>query len=339
MDDRPAAAASPAVPHAPASRMIRRWAAENAQVGAVAVILIGASAIYSVLTPFFLTAQNIGNIALQSAPTLIVATVMTLVMATAGIDLSVGSLIAFVSAYSALMLQGGYPDSLVIVAMLGAGLFFGALQGWFVAYQALPPFIVTLAGLIAIRGLALFATEGHSFFITTGHPFLWFGQGHILTIPTGTLLSLAVALVGIFVLDRTTLGRHAVGIGSNQEAVRRAGVDVRRLKVAIYALSGIAAAVASFITTARLGSGSANVAVGFELSVIAAVVLGGTSLFGGRATMVGTIFGTYAIAVIENGLILLHVSPFLTGFVEGMIIILAIWTSENVVRRLRVIER
>jgi simple sugar transport system permease protein len=207
---------------------------------------------------------------------------MTLVMATGGIDLSVGSLIAFVSAYSALALQAGYSDWLVILAMLGAGVFFGGLQGWFIAYQGLAPFIVTLAGLDAIRGLALFATNGHSFFIPEGHIFLWFGQGKILGMPSGTVLSLVIAALGVFALDRTTLARHAVGVGSNQEAVRRAGVDVRTVKLVIYILSGLSAALASFITTARLGSGSANVAVGFELTVIAAVVLGGTSLFGGR---------------------------------------------------------
>ncbi len=159
------------------------------------------------------------------------------------------------------------------------------------------------------------------------------GRGWFLGIPLPAIIALIVAVIGYVVLTQTRYGRYVTGIGANVEAVRRAGVDVRRHILSVYVLTGVAAALAGIVIAARLGSGSSNAGVGFELEVIAAVVLGGTNLFGGRGTIVGTALGALTIAVIGNGLILAHISPFFTQIVTGLIILLAIWLNTRLFDR------
>jgi len=146
-------------------------------------------------------------------------------------------------------------------------------------------------------------------------------------VPMPAIIAVAILALGYLVFNETAFGRYVTGIGANAEAVRRAGIDIRRVTLAVYMLSGAAAALAGIIIAARLGSGSSNAGGGFELDVIAAVVLGGTSLFGGRGTMIGTMLGALTVAVIGNGLILAHLSPFLTPIVTGIIILIAIWLN------------
>ena len=141
------------------------------------------------------------------------------------------------------------------------------------------------------------------------------------------IIAVIVLILGFVAFNETTFGRYVTGVGANAEAVRRAGIDTKRVTLSVYAISGVAAAMAGIIIAARLGSGSSNAGGGFELDVIAAVVLGGTSLFGGRGTMLGTMLGALTVAVIGNGLILYHLSPFLTPIVEGVVILLAIWLN------------
>jgi simple sugar transport system permease protein len=211
--------------------------------------------------------------------------------------------------------------------MLLLGGLVGIVQGYFVAYEGIPAFIVTLAGLSAIRGVALLITEGYSVPISGDSWFVEIGRGWLFGIPLPAIIGLIVAIIGYIVLTQTRYGRYVTGIGANVEAVRRAGINVRRTILSVYMLTGIAAAIAGLIIAARLGSGSSNAGVGFELEVIAAVVLGGTNLFGGRGTIIGTALGALTIAVIGNGLILAHISPFFTQIVTGLIILLAIWLN------------
>jgi simple sugar transport system permease protein len=283
-------------------------------------------------TSAFLSEVNLLNLLRQAAPNLIVGIAMTFVITTGGIDLSVGSILALVNALAAIALGAGIAWPLVVIAMLLAGGVIGVVQGYFVAYEGIPPFIVTLAGLSMIRGFALLLTRGYSIPIDPASPFNGIGRGWLLGVPFPALIALAVLIVGYVVFNQTTFGRWVTGIGANAEAVRRAGVNTRRVILSAYVVSGTAAALAGIIIAARLGSGSSNAGAGFELDVIAAVVLGGTSLFGGRGTMTGTLLGGLTVAVIGNGLILAHVSPFLAPIVTGAIILIAIWLNFRIFR-------
>jgi len=300
---------------------------DNAQVLSIALFFAACIVLFSLMSPTFLTAGNILNVIRQAAPILIVAVAMTLVITTAGIDLSVGSTVALVNAVAALALATGMGWPIVVVLMLVMGGAIGGAQGWFIAYQGIPAFIVTLAGLSILRGYALYLTEGYSIPITDVPGFFWLGRGTLAGIPVPALISIVVAILGFVVMLRTRYGRQVVAVGSNMEAARRAGMPALRTVASVYVVSGVACAIAGLLIAARLGSGSSNAAVGFELQVIAAVVLGGTSLMGGKASMVGTVLGTMTIAVIGNGLILVHISPFFTQIVTGTIILVAIWMN------------
>ena len=305
---------------------------DNGGVASIALFFAVVVVLFSVITAAFLTENNLLNIVRQIAPLMIVAVAMTFVITTAGIDLSVGSVLALVNALSAIALQAGIPWPAVVVAMLVLGAGIGMLQGFFVAYEGIPAFIVTLAGLSAIRGTALLLTHGYSIPIDPQSLFNAIGRGWVAGVPMPAIIAVIVLALGYVIFNDTTFGRYVTGVGANAEAVRRAGVNIRRTILSVYALSGLAAALAGVIIAARLGSGSSNAGVGFELDVIAAVVLGGTSLFGGRGTMVGTMLGALTVAVIGNGLILAHLSPFLTPIVEGVIILIAIWLNFRIFR-------
>lgn len=278
----------------------------------------------------FLSTGNLLNLLRQSAPMLIVAMAMTFVITTGGIDLSVGSIVALVNALAAIGLKAGIPWPAVILLLLLAGAALGAVQGWFVAYEAIPAFIVTLAGLSILRGLALLMTQGFSIPIAPDSLFVQIGRGWLFGVPFPAVIAVIAVMFSFMALNLMQFGRHVVAIGANMEAARRAGVAVKWRLTMVYVLSGLAAAVAGIIIAARLGSGSSNAAVGFELEVIAAVVLGGTSLMGGKGTITGTLLGALTIAVIGNGLILSHVSPFFTQIVTGLIILVAIWLNTRV---------
>jgi simple sugar transport system permease protein len=308
------------------------WAAGHAQVLSIALFLLLACALFGLGTEAFLSEGNLLNLLRQAAPMLIVAVAMTFVITTGGIDLSVGSTVALTNALVALVLAAGVPWPLAAAGILLVGAGIGAVQGWFVAVQGIPSFIVTLAGLSALRGVALLLTQGYSIPIAPG-AFTAIGRGWLLGVPVPALLALLAAAVGFVVLRRTRYGRQVTAPGANTEAARRVGMPVRRVIGSVYAVSGAASALAGLVIAARLGSGSSNAAVGFELDVIAAVVLGGTSLAGGRGSVLGTVLGALTIAVIGNGLILAHVSPFFTQILTGAIILLAVWLNTRLFNR------
>jgi len=303
---------------------------EHAQVLSITVFFLACLVFFSATTDTFLTLGNILNVVRQAAPILVVAVAMTLVIITGGIDLSVGSQVALVNAVAAIIMAMGYPWPSVVIGMIAFGALMGIAQGWFVAYQGIPAFIVTLAGLSILRGFALWLTQGYSIPIKDAPGFFWLGRGEFLGLPVPALIAVLVAVIGYIVIAYTKYGRQVVAVGSNLEAARRVGMPAKWIVASVYMVSGIACALAGLLIAARLGSGSSNAAVGFELQVIAAVVLGGTSLMGGRGSILGTVLGTLTIAVIGNGLILMHISPFFTQIVTGAIILVAIWLNTKI---------
>ena len=307
---------------------------EHAQVLSIAAFFVLCCVVFAAVSPVFLAPGNLLNLLRQLAPMLIVAVGMTFVITTGGVDLSVGSTVALTNALAAIALADGLPWPLVVVALLLLGALVGAVQGWFTAYQKIPSFIVTLAGLSMLRGIALLLTQGYSIPISGVPGFLVLGRGWVFGVPIPAVIGLVIAIVGYVTLGQTRYGRQVVAVGANPEAARRVGMPALRVAASVFALTGAASACAGLIIAARLGSGSSNAAVGFELDAIAAVVLGGTSLMGGSGTIVGTVLGALTIAVIGNGLILVHTSPFLVQIVTGAIILAAIWLNTRVFARL-----
>ena len=295
---------------------------EHAQVLSIAAFFVVCCTVFAAASPFFLLAGNLLNVLRQFAPTLIVAVGMTFVITTGGIDLSVGSTVALTNALAAIALAAGLPWPLVALLMLLLGAGVGGLQGWFVAYQQIPSFIVTLAGLSMLRGLALLLTQGYSIPIQGAPGFVALGRGWMLGVPIPAVLAVVLAVAGYVVLGQTRFGRQVVAVGANAEAARRVGMPARRVAASVFVITGVASAWAGLIIAARRGAGASNAAGGFELDVIAAVVLGGTSLLGGTGTVIG------------NGLILVHTSPFLVQIVTGAIILAAIWLNTRVFARL-----
>ena len=313
-------------------RRVQDFVIRHAPVLSIAAFFVIICLVFTFSTSAFASNINLLNLLRQSAPILIVATAMTFVITTGGIDLSVGSTLALVNALAAIALQADIPWPVVLVLMLGVGATIGLINGYFTAYEGIPAFIVTLATLSAVRGLALLLTKGFSIPIASDIWFVQIGRGWFLGIPFPAIIAVFVLAAGYVLLTRTPYGQYITGIGANAEAVRRAGVDVRLYTMSVYVMSGVAAAIGGVIIAARLGSGSSNAAVGFELEVIAAVVLGGTYLFGGRGTIIGTLLGALTIAVIGNGLILSKISPFFTQIVTGAIILAAIWLNTRLFR-------
>ncbi|KQS66798.1 ABC transporter permease [Modestobacter sp. Leaf380] len=325
--ETPAAGAGPAptVQRLAAQRSF--WERTNKATLVMAAVTLAVVVFFAVADENFLTFANISNLATQVGPVLIVGVAMTFVITAGQIDLSVGSIVAFVAAISAQLLLSGWDSSLVVVAALLMGLGWGLVNGWFTAYQGIPAFIVTLATLSVVRGLALFQTEGFSVPIASTTFVARLGTARWLGFSATAWIALVVVVLGIVLLHHTRFGQYVIGIGAAQESVRRAGVNVKLVTMAALGFSGLAAGLAGLLIAARLGSGSANSAQGFELTVIAAVVLGGTSLLGGRGTIVGTMIGALLTGVIANGLTLLSVSPYLTPIITGAVLVLVVWIN------------
>ncbi|MEV6240270.1 ABC transporter permease [Lentzea sp. NPDC051838] len=287
---------------------IRKYASEN---GALAGLLILALVI-AILQPAFLNAQNLLNVGVQAAVIAIMAFGMTFVVVAGGIDLSVGSIAALAAMVGALTAG---PIGLVVGALCGL------VNGALVSYGKLPPFIATLAMLSVARGLTLVFSEGQPHETDALVTFL--GSNLAPMVPLPLLLMLAFFGVTGLILTRTNLGRRMYAIGGNEEAAKLSGIDVRKQKLWIYALSGLFAAAAGLVLAGRLGSAGPQAAVGYELDAIAAVVIGGASLSGGVGRATGTLVGALVLAVLRNGLNLLQVPPFWQQVVIGVVIALA----------------
>lgn len=299
------------------SRVTAFLAENGALVGLAAVALV-----MFIATPKFLTTQNLLNVGVQAAVTAILAFGMTFVIVTAGIDLSVGS-VAALSAICAgwAVTTGGMPGWLALVVGPVVGLLAGMVSGVAVAYGKLPAFIATLAMLSIARGLTLVVSGGRP--IEMPGAVTWLGA-NLGPVPVPIVVMIVAALVTSFVLNRTVFGRSLYAIGGNEEAARLAGLPVKRTTAAVYALSGLFAAIAGLVLAGRLASAQPQAAAGYELDAIAAVVIGGASLSGGVGKASGTLIGALVLAVIRNGLNLLNVTAFWQQVVIGLVIALAV---------------
>lgn len=292
---------------------------------------------FALLEPRFLHPLNLFNILRQVSIAGLIAIGMTFVILTAGIDLSVGSLLALAGLVGAYVAKGGLDDRfavgagvaagnpalLAMAAAIAVGLAGGMLQGLVVTRLKVPPFVVTLGGLTAFRGAALLFSGGGP--ISGFAPdYTWWGQGRIGPVPVPVIIFLTAAVVAHVVLKYTRFGLHIYATGGNRDAANLNGVPTRRVTVLAYVIIGFFCGLSGFLLSARLSSAEAVAGIGLELTVIAAVVIGGTSLFGGLGGVFGTVVGALLIGVLTNGLVLLGVSSFIQQIVIGVILVAAV---------------
>lgn len=298
-------------------------------LASVCCLLLICVTAFSVFAPSFLSISNFLTILRQNAAAFISAAAMTFVITTGGIDLSIGAVAAFSGITMAVLATFWHvPPLLAVAGALCAGTAAGAANGLLITRIGMAPFIVTLASMSVFRGFSLVTAQGYSLPLPEDSALLeWAGRGWIGPVPVPALIMLFCVAAASITLHRTRFGRYVTGIGSNQEGVRRTGVNVRRVSLIVYVFSGLAAALSGVIMAGRLGSASSNIGVGFELDVIAAVVLGGTSLTGGYGSVIGSALGILTLACLKNGLILSHISPFLTQIFTGLITLGAIWIN------------
>jgi len=264
------------------------------------------------------------NILLHVSVIGIVAVGMTFVIVSAGIDLSVGSILALSSVIAASALKLGVPGIIGIAIGLGIGAICGVFNGIIIAKGKIPPFIVTLGMMGIARGLALIIAEGRSIY---GFPasFLVLGQARLGgQWPLPALVFLVVVILGHFVLFHTRLGQYALVIGDNEAAARVTGIHINRVKIALYGISGTLAALGGLVFASRLNAAEPTAGLGYELDAIAAVIIGGTSLFGGQGSVLGTLVGVLLVGVLRNGLNLMAVSPYYQQVAIGLVVIGAV---------------
>lgn len=312
------------------------------------IFLIVLGVVFAVLEPAFLQPINIFNVLRQVSIYGLLAIGMTFVILTAGIDLSIGSLLALAGLVAAAVEKGstglltgaaagesaGYGLPAAIAAAIAVGLLGGLLQGLAISKLRVPPFIVTLGGLSAFRGAALVFSKGQP--ISAFRPeYRFWGQGMIGPVPVPVIIFLTFAVLAFIVLRSTKYGRHIYAVGGNREAARLSGLNVDRLTMSVYVIMGFFAGLSGFILSSRLNSAEQVAGVGYELTVIAGVVIGGTSLFGGEGGIFGTVVGVLLIGVLANGLTLLNVSSYYQQIIIGLIIVFAVFFDQIVKRRRR----
>jgi ribose transport system permease protein len=290
--------------------------------------------VISLLTDKFLTATNAWNVMRQISVNICISVGMTLVVLTAGIDLSVGSVLALCGAITAGLLKNGIeiPSQNLyigftilgsVVAGLLAGSLFGWFNGWTITKFKVPPFVATLAMLTIARGLTMLWTKG---FPITGlsENFAYLGTGWFIGIPLLVWISGVIVFIAVIITNKTKLGRYIYAIGGNENAAALSGINIKKIKIIVYSIAGTLAAVGGLLVTSRLDAAQPNAGTGYELDSIAAVVIGGTSLSGGRGSVLGTVLGAIIIGVLNNGLVLLNVSPFWQQVVKGFVILIAV---------------
>jgi inositol transport system permease protein len=284
-------------------------------------------AVFAAANPRFLSVRNAANILTEVSIYGIIAVGMTFVILTAGVDLAVGSLLAFASIAAAWVVQHmapglpQWPVAILIASLIG--LLAGYIQGKSVTALKVPAFIVTLGGMTVWRGATLLLNDGGPI---SGFDagYRWWGTGSVLGVPVPVILFAVTALVGHVVLRHTRYGRQVYAVGGNAEAARLAGVDVKAVIISVYVIVGFLAGLSGFLLSARLGSAEAVAGVNYELRVIASVVIGGASLSGGQGSIRGTLIGTLLIGVLSNGLVIMHVSSYVQQVVIGLIIVAAV---------------
>lgn len=293
------------------------------QLAGMLPVLIVICILFAVLTPNFLTQNNIVNVVRQASINIVLAAGMTFVILTGGIDLAVGSVLGFTAVIAVVVsLVPGLGWAAVPLALL-AGLLVGALTGMTVAYVGLPPFIVTLGTYTAIRGAAYLAAGGTTV-INSKIGFAWIGNGYVGPVPWLVIIALLIIAVSAFILHGTVLGVHVYATGGNAQAARLTGIPVPLVLIFAYGVSGLLSGLGGVMSASRLYSAQGQLGIGYELDAIAAVILGGTSFSGGIGTVFGTLIGALIIAVLNNGLTLMNVSFYWQLVIKGAVIVLAV---------------
>ncbi len=300
------------------------------------IFLVLLMAVFALMEPRFLSQVNLFNIARQVSVTGLLAIGMTFVILTAGIDLSIGSLVAFAGLVAAAVAKGGLSDRFTVgddtigygwplaaLAAILVGMIGGYVQGIGITKLKVPAFVVTLGGMSVFRGAALlFAAGGPISGFDAG--FAWWGQGKIGPVPVPVIIFLVCSVAAHVVLRYSRFGRGVYAVGGNPEAARLSGLNVDRIICSVYVIMGFFCGLCAFVLSARLNSAEAVAGTGYELTVIASVVIGGTSLFGGIGSIFGTVIGSLLIGVLLNGLVILNVSSYIQQIIIGVIIVLAV---------------
>jgi len=286
--------------------------------------LAGIITFFAIESPnYFFTASNFILISKQSSINILLALGEMFVILTAGIDLSVGAIAGLVGAVAAGTIVATGNLFLGLAAGIGIGIAFGLINGVIVAFAKVPAFIATLATMSAITGITLIYTQGEPIW-NLPSSFDFIGQGNLADIPFSIILMALAFVCAWIILDRMKYGRHVYAVGGNIKASRAAGIKISGVLISVYAISGLLSAIGGIVLASRLGTAEPTAGSGYELDAIAAVVLGGTSLFGGEGWVVGTIIGGYIIAVLNNGMTIMNISAYYQEVVKGLVILLAV---------------
>lgn len=292
------------------------------------IVLVVLSAAMALLSPVFLSVNNLFNIILATATFGVLAIGATFVISAAGLDLSLGSVLGLSSVVgAALVVTLEWPWYFAILGSLLAGTLAGAVNGFLITRSHVPAFIVTLGMLGIARGLALIISGGRGIY---GLPneILFLGQARPLGVPTPVFILIAVALVSHYVLAHTRFGHHTLALGDNEAAARATGIPINRQRMQLYMISGLMAGIAGLIFTARVNTGDPTAGLNYELLAITAAIIGGTNLFGGRGSILGTMIGALIMGVLQNGLNLLAVQAYYQQMAIGIVLIAAVWLDQ-----------
>lgn len=301
----------------------KEWLIEQKSLIALIFLIV----VVSFLNPNFFTVDNILNILRQTSVNAIIAVGMTLIILTAGIDLSVGSVLALCGAFAATLIAMEVPVLIAVPTALLAGAILGAISGVIIAKGKVQAFIATLVTMTLLRGVTMVYTDGRPIstgFTDVADSFAWFGTGYAMGIPVPIWLMVIVFAAAWYLLNHTRFGRYVYALGGNESATRLSGINVDRVKIGVYAICGFLSALAGIIITSRLSSAQPTAGMGYELDAIAAVVLGGTSLAGGKGRIMGTLIGALIIGFLNNALNLLDVSSYYQMIAKAVVILLAV---------------
>ena len=300
------------------------------------LVIVALAILFTALNPRFASLTNFVNILTQASFIIVMAVGMTFVITSAGIDLSVGSAAALITVIAFGLIKGGMHPALGVLVMFGLGAFLGALTGALIAVVKIPPFIATLGMMAALRGLALVHSAGEMHF---GLPasLTWIGQGSVAGVPVPVIISLLFAALAARLFNHTRFGLHVRAVGGNREAARLAGVPVNRVEVMVYVLMGLATALGGLIMMTRIDSTQATIGTAMEIHVISAVIIGGTSLFGGRGTIYGAVLGALLLSMMTNALVIAGVDYFWQLVAMGSVVLIAVAISNLRERRVPVL--
>jgi ribose transport system permease protein len=302
---------------------VLRFLSQNKSLVGLIVLIVAVS----LASPDFLDVGNLLNVLRQTSINAVIAMGMTFVILTAGIDLSVGAILALCGAFAASLIASGSGLLIAMPIVLLAGLALGAVSGLIITYGAVQPFIATLVTMTVLRGAVLVFTNGTPIDASSGaasNAFGNLGAGYVFGIPIPVIAAAVVFAACWMALTQTRFGRYVYAIGGNENVTRLSGVNVTLIKIVVYAVSGLLSALAGIILTARLQSAQPTAGVGYELDAIAAVVVGGTSLAGGIGSMTGTLIGALIIGILNNALNLMDVSAYYQMIAKGAVILLAV---------------